>query len=62
MQKNRDAMEKMYNFSASDLSLLNAVIYLFYKVLRMTSLLLEKSQEEVLNQDYELKIKCITGC
>lgn len=55
-------MEKMYNFSSLDLSLLNAVIYLFYKVLRMRSLLLEKSQEEVLNQDYELKIKCTTGC
>lgn len=54
-------MGKMYNFSAPDLSLLNAVIYLFYKVLRMRSLQLGKSQEEVLNQDYELKTKCTTG-
>lgn len=55
-------MEKMYNFSAPDFSLLNAVMYLFYKVLRMRSLPQEKSQEEVLNQDYELKRKRTTGC
>lgn len=57
MQKINDTMEKLYKFSAPVSPQLNAVLYLFYKVLRMRQWQLEKSREEVLDHVYELKKK-----